>query len=98
MQANDFCVNQLLPIVHNIYSAFDAYLTLQSRGVFLDMSKAFDKVLREGLIFKLKSMGILDALLELIKSFFTNRFQTVVLSGQTSEWLPVKEVYHKDPF
>ena len=84
-RANDSCVNQLLSIVHNIYSAFDAYPTLESCGVALDMSKAFDKVWHEGLIFKLKSMGISDALLELIKSFLTNRFQRVVLNGQTSE-------------
>ena len=35
-------------------------------------------------------MGISGALLELIKSFLTNRFQRVVLNGQTSEWLPAK--------
>ena len=34
-------------------------------------------------------MGISETLLELIKSFLTNRFQRVVLNGQTSEWLPV---------
>ena len=89
-RANDSCVDQLLSIVHNIYTAFDAYPTLESRGVFLDMSKAFDKVWHEGLIFKLKSMGISDALLDLIGSFLENRFQRVVLNGQTSEWLPVK--------
>ena len=89
-RANDSCVNQLLSIVHNIYSAFDAYPTLESRGVFLDMSKAFHKVWHEGLIFKLKPLGISEALLECIKSFLTNRFQRVVLNGQTSEWLPVK--------
>ena len=71
---NDSCVNQLLSIVLNIYSAFDAYPTLESRGVFLDMSKAFDKVWHEGLIFKLKLMGISEALLELIKSFLVHRF------------------------
>ena len=71
---NDSCVNQLLSIVLNIYSAFDAYPTLESRGVFLDMSKAFDKVWHEGLIFKLKSMGISEALLELIKSFLVHSF------------------------
>ena len=71
---NDSCVNQLLSIVLNIYSAFDAYPTLESRGVFLDISKAFDKVWHEGLIFKLKSMGISEALLELIKSFLVHRF------------------------
>ena len=35
-------------------------------------------------------MGICDALLDLIGSFLENRFQRVVLNGQTSEWLPVK--------
>ena len=41
---NDFCVNQLLSIVHSIYSDFDHNPTLQVRGIFHDMSKAFDKV------------------------------------------------------
>ena len=37
--ANDPFVYQLLSTVH-IYLAFDAYPTLKSQGVFLDMSKA----------------------------------------------------------
>ena len=82
------CVNQLLSIVHDIYAAFDAYPTLESHDVFLDMSKAFDEVWHEGLIFKLKSMEISNTLLELIKSFLKNRFQRVILNGQMSEWLP----------
>ena len=40
----DSCTNQLLSITHNIYSSFDHYNSLEVRGVFLDMSKAFDKV------------------------------------------------------
>ena len=35
-------------------------------------------------------MGIFDTLVELIKRFLKNRFQRVVLDGQTSEWLLVK--------
>ena len=54
------------------------------------MSKAFDKVWHEGLIFKIKSMGICDALLGLIESFLENRFQRDVSNGQTSEWLTVR--------
>ena len=53
--------------------------------VFLDMSKAFDKVWHEGLIFKLKSMGISNTLLELIKTFLKNSFQRALLNDQTSE-------------
>ena len=47
-RANDFCVDQLLSIVYNIYAAFEEYPTLESRGVFLDIAKAFDKVWHEG--------------------------------------------------
>ena len=36
-RANDSCVDQLLSIVHNIYTAFDEYPTLESCGVFLDV-------------------------------------------------------------
>ena len=81
---------QLLSIAHNSYKGFDAYSTLETCGVFLDTSKAFDKVWHQGLIFKLKSVGISDSLVNLIESFLSNRFQSVLLNGQTSKWLPVK--------
>ena len=82
----DSCISQLLAITHEIYSNFDAYPSLDTRGVFLDISKAFDRVWHEGLLYKLKSYGISGPLLILIKSFLTNRFQRVVLNGQTSNW------------
>ena len=44
---NDSCINQLISITHNIYCAFDANPSLEVRGVLLDLSKAFDKVLHE---------------------------------------------------
>ena len=49
-------------------------LLLETCGVFLDMSKAFDKVWQEGSIFKLKSVGIFDSLLCLVESLLSNRF------------------------
>ena len=54
------------------------------------MSKIFDKVWHEGHIFKLKSVGISNTLLKLIKSFLKSRFQKVVLNGQMPGWLLVK--------
>ena len=50
------CINQLLSINHEILSAFN--MRLEVRGIFLDISKAFDKVWHEGLIFKLRQNGI----------------------------------------
>ena len=54
----DSCISQLLSIVHNINSSFDCDPLQDVRGIFLDISKAFDKVWHEGLLFKLKTYGV----------------------------------------
>ena len=82
----DSCVNQLPFINREIFSNFDCDLPKDMRAAFLDLPKAFDKIWAPGLIFKIKSFGILGDLLELIKSFLSSRFQKVVLNEQTSEW------------
>ena len=64
--------------------AFDQYPTQETRAVFLDISKAFDKVWHE-----LKCNGIQGKLLNLIISFLSNRQQRVVLNGKSSEWKDV---------
>ena len=46
---SDSCEYQLLSIVHDIYASFDCNPTRDVRGVFLDTSKAFDRVWHEGL-------------------------------------------------
>ena len=38
------CINQLVAIIHEIFEAFDCNSSLEVRLVFLDISKAFDKV------------------------------------------------------
>ena len=60
----DSCINQLLPITHEIYQSFDQGFDV--RSVFLDISNAFDKVRHDGLIFKLKQNGISGSLLNLL--------------------------------
>ena len=82
----DSTVNQLLSITHKIYTAFEAIPTKETRAVFLDLSKAFDRVWHEGLLYKLECCGISGNLLSLISNFLTNREQRVVLNGKNSEW------------
>ena len=84
----DSCINQLLSITHNIYKSFDD--GYEVRGVFLDISKAFDKVWHDGFIFKLQENRISGNLLKVLKHFLTNRKQRVVLNGQSSSWTNVK--------
>ena len=83
----DSCINQLLSITHKIYKSFDD--GLEVRSVFLDTSKAFDKVWHEGFIFKLKQNGISGDLLNILTDFLSNRKQRVVLNGQVSTWTSV---------
>ena len=54
--------------------------------MFLDISKPFDRVWHDGLLFKLQSNGVSGNLFQLIKSFLSGRFQRVLLNGQTSDW------------
>ena len=81
-----FCVHQLPSVTHEIYKSFDANPSLEVRGVFLDISKAFDRVWHDGLLYKLKLLGICGRYYNLIQSFLDNRHQRVVLNGQSSNW------------
>ena len=61
----DLRIIQLLSITHDIYQSFDN--CFQVRGVYLDISKAFDKVWHKGLIYKLKQNWVAGNLVKAIK-------------------------------
>ena len=76
----DSCISQLLSIVHDINSSYDCHPMINVRGVFLDISKAFDKVWHDGILLKLETYSVEGKLLNF----------KVVLNGQTSTWELVK--------
>ena len=80
----DFCINQLLAITHETYKYVDACLDV--RAVFLDISKAFDKVWHQGLLYKLEQNGISGSLLETLTDLLKDRKQRVVFNEQNSSW------------
>ena len=82
----DSTINQLISITHTIFQAFDCNPPLDLRSVYLDISKAFDRVWHDGLIHKLKRCGVSGQLLSLIRSFLKDRKQRTVLNGQCSNW------------
>ena len=74
----------MIAITHEIYKSFDD--GLEVRGVFLDISKAFDKVWHDGLLLKLSLNGISEKLSKLLRDFLYCCKQRVVLNGQSSSW------------
>ena len=78
----DSCINQLLSITHEIYESFD--VGLEVRSVFLDISKTFDKVLHDSIIYKLTQNGILGNLLNLSEDILNERKQHIDFNGQIS--------------
>jgi hypothetical protein len=83
----DSTVNQLIFITHKIYEALEQ--GKEVRMVFLDISKAFDKVWPRGLLHKLEQLGVRDPLLKWLKSYLTGRKQRVIIEGQASDWREV---------
>ena len=70
----DSYINQFLSINHEILSAFD--MGLEIRGIFLDISKAFNKVWHDGLIFKLPQNRIYGEMINILEDFLSDRKQS----------------------
>ena len=71
-QDSDFCMQIFISIVHEIYNVFDTNSNLELRPAFLCISKAFNKVWRNGLLRSIKRMV----------NFMSGRYQCIVLNGQ----------------
>ena len=67
---------QILSINNEILSAFD--IGLEVRGIFLDISKAFDKVWYNGLVFKLRQNSLCGEMINILKDFLSYRKQRVI--------------------
>ena len=76
----DSCVSQLFAIIHKICKSFDE--GFEVRGVFLEISKAFDKIWHEDLLLKLNQNVISGNRLKLLSDFLSCRQQRLVLNGQ----------------
>ena len=57
--------------------------------VFMDISKAFDRVRHRGLIYTLHKCGHKGKLLALFMEYLKDRVQKAIIKGQYSEWLNI---------
>ena len=78
---------QLLEVYHKILESIASGNEVDA--IYLDFSKAFDKVPHRLLLTKLETLGVTGSLLSWFESYLTDRQQRVVINGVCSEWLPV---------
>ncbi|MCG8048301.1 MAG: reverse transcriptase family protein [Candidatus Thiodiazotropha endolucinida] len=83
----DSTTYQLLQLYDTFCEAVDN--GKEVRVVFLDITKAFDRVWHKGLLHKLVAIGISDNLLNWFASYLSSRKQRVVINGKTSSYQTV---------
>jgi len=77
--------SNLLEVSHGLLHAKDNGYS--SRVVFLDISKAFDKVVHSGLLLKLQQLGVSGSFFNLMESYLLGRSQFVQISNAKSDIL-----------
>ena len=80
--------DHLLSITYDFFHCFEE--GLETRAIFLDISKASGKVWHKGLIYKLHQYDFTGNLLTPLTDFLSNGKQRVVLNGQHSSWADIK--------
>ena len=67
-------------------------------NVYIDLSKAFDTLTFDILLFKLKYYRVTDTALDLMRSYLTNRKQYVVFNGCQSDYSEIYTGVPQDPY
>ena len=78
------CLTNLLSFYRKVYETADNDKDYDI--IYLDFSKAFDKVPHERLLNKVRAHGIDGKVLHWIRAWLSNRQQRVTINGSKSEW------------
>jgi hypothetical protein len=81
------CITQLIEVLDHIERDLDR--GKQIDVLYLDMSKASDKVSHAKLLHRLREFGFGGSILKWFGSYLTNRYQQTTVHGATSRPLPV---------
>ena len=78
------CLTNLIEFLHYCHENVDKGKPVDI--IYLDFSKAFDRVPHSRLIYKLESYGFNKCIIAWIQNWLNSRVQRVVLNGSASEW------------
>ena len=78
------CLTNLLSFYNKVFEAVDRDENYDV--IYLDFSKAFDKVPHQRLLLKLQAHGVEGKVLNWVKAWLSNRKQRVQINGKRSDW------------
>ena len=81
--------DQLIYLAQSIENAFQEKKNVVA--TFIDLSKAFDKVWKDGLLLKLLTAGIAGSMFSWIRSFLSHRTARVKLNSSFSQTVQIRE-------
>ena len=90
------CLTNLLKFLEEVTRFVDKGYPVDV--IYLDFSKAFDKVPHKRLLLKIRSLGIGEKISSWIEDWLANRKQRGVVHGCESAWLPVVVEFHRDQY
>ena len=70
---SDTCEYLLVSIVYETYASFNCNPPFDVRAVFLDISKAFNRVWHNELVYKMKLLGMTESPLKLTQNVLNNK-------------------------
>ena len=77
----------LLCVSHTLQSALES--GQEARIMQIDFSAAFDRVIHQGILYRLSSLGIGGSVLSVLTQFLSNRSQFVLVDGYSSKLVNV---------
>ena len=89
LRKNRSTENQVTLLTHDIENGFQQ--KMKTLAVFVDLTKAFDKVWKEGFLFKLLRKRVCGSMYSWMQSYLFQRPGRVRLEGQTSSSVNIKE-------
>ena len=94
MKSSQFGFTKGKSTVLNIIEFLDKFVqdsddNIAADFIYLDFSKAFDKVAKSKLISKLKALNLEDRISNWIENWLSGRKQRVVVNGMFSDWIDV---------
>ena len=87
-RSNHSTQHAIYHLLHDIRQSLRLKPKLSMPVAFIDLTKAFDRVWRDGLLYQLVQKGITGRMWRWLRAFLSNRHISIASQQSTSDWFP----------